>query len=257
MKFVECSVSKKGIASVWLNRPEMHNAFDETMIAELTELFKTLGHDNHVRLIVLSSEGRSFCAGADLNWMRRMKGATREENLEDARKLAVMYKTINEVPQPLITKVHGAAVGGGTGLIAVSDYVVAAAGTYIGLSEVRLGLVPAVISPFVIRKMGESNARAWFLSGELFTAERALQMNLIHEVIDGAHLQERVIEISHSFMKAGPLAARYAKKLIADITRPDITEYTVQLLSHVRVSNEGQEGLSALLNKTSPSWIGE
>lgn len=254
MSHVELNISTKGVASVWLNRPDVHNAFDETLIAELTDMFKKLGSNPQVRVILFSGDGKSFCAGADLKWMAKMKAASKEDNLADARKLAAMFKTINEVPQPLIGKIHGSAVGGGIGLVSVCDYVIAAENTNFALSEVRLGLVPATIAPYVVAKIGESNARAFFLSGEVFNANRALQMNLIHEVVPANSLQERAQKVVESFMKAGPNAAKYAKKLVAELGRPDVVEYTAQLIAYLRASPEGQEGMSSLLNKHHPSW---
>jgi methylglutaconyl-CoA hydratase len=259
MKHLICDI-KNDVAEVSLNRPEVHNAFNETLIAELTDTFRDLAANDKVRVVVLSGEGKSFCAGADLNWMSKMKNYSMEQNIEDSRKLADMFHTINECPKAVIGKVHGAALGGGVGLVAVCDYVIATMDTKFGLTEVQLGLVPAVISPFVLAKMGESYARVWFMSGDRFTAERAEHMNLIHDTAyDHATLQLRTRHAVRDFLRAGPNAAREAKKLIADVqklqgNREKLVQHTSEVIARLRVSKEGQEGMEALLVKTKPSW---
>lgn len=254
MAHVSFNLNAKGVANVVLNRAEVHNAFDETLIAELTNAFKTLGADEKVRVIVLSGEGKTFSAGADINWMKKMQSATKEENLEDARKLAQLFKTINDCPKPVIGVVQGSAIGGGVGLVACCDHVVVAAGTNFAFSEVRLGLVPATIAPYVARKIGETHARSLFLSGDVFGADRALQIGLVHEITPAASLNVRIGEITEGYLKCGPQAVKYAKKLIADLHRPDIIEYTAQLIAFVRSSPEGQDGMNAHMNKKLPSW---
>lgn len=254
MKHVISNLNGKGIANVVLNRPDLHNAFNEQLISELTEAFENLSANDNVRLIVLSGEGKSFCAGADINWMGKMKSASQEENLNDARALAQMFKTINDTPKTVIGVVQGTAIGGGVGLTAVCDYVLCAAGAQFALSEVRLGLVPATIAPYVVKKIGESHARALFLSGEAFGAERALHINLIHEIVPGNNINYRLQEVVVNFLKAGPQASKYAKKLIADLHHPDIIEYTAQLIAYLRASPEGQEGMDAHLSKKTPGW---
>ena len=259
MQFVKCEIEKNGVANVILNRPKVHNAFNEVMIAELTSTFERLAEDKHVRLAVMRGEGPSFCAGADLEWMRKMKNYSMDENVEDSRKMAVMYHNLNEFPKPLIGQVHGAAIGGGLGLVAACDYVVAALDTRFALSEVRLGLVPAVVSPFVIAKIGETEARARFLSGEPFNAEAARRMGLIHEeVVDYAILTMKMQSVINSFLKAGPEAAMEAKRLIANLMghkREAVMDYTCRLIARMRVTDEAQEGMDALLNKRQPNWI--
>lgn len=259
MKHLICEI-KNEVADVRLNRPEVHNAFNETLIAELTQTFGELGANDKVRVVVMSGEGKSFCAGADLNWMSKMKNYSMEQNVEDSRKLAEMFHTINECPKTVIGKIHGAALGGGVGLAAVCDYVIATLDTKFGLSEVQLGLVPAVISPFVVAKIGESYARVWFMSGERFTAERAEHMNLIHDTAhDNATLQLRTRNAIRDFLRAGPNAAREAKKLIADVQalkgdREGLIDHTSKVIAKLRASEEGQEGMEALLIKAKPSW---
>lgn len=252
---------KKGeVAEVRLNRPEVHNAFNETLIHELTETFRDISASDKTRVVVLSGEGKSFCAGADLNWMAKMKDYSMEQNIEDSRKLAEMFHTINECPKVVIGKIHGAALGGGVGLVSVCDYAIATLDAKFGLTEVQLGLVPAVISPFVVAKIGESYARVWFISGDRFTAERAEHMNLIHDTAhDHATLQLRTRNAIRDFLRAGPNAAKEAKQLIADVQtlrgdREGLIEHTSKVIAKLRISEEGQEGMEALLNKTKPSW---
>lgn len=252
--------SKGDVAELRLNRPDVHNAFNETLIQELTDTFHAISADDDIRIVVLGGEGKSFCAGADLNWMGKMKAYSMEQNVEDSRKLAEMFHTINACPKPVIGRVQGAAMGGGVGLVAVCDYVVAAQDAKFGLTEVQLGLIPAVISPFVVAKMGESHARAWFLSGNRFGAEQALRMNLIHETVaDSESLHGRVGDVVRGFLRAAPNAVREAKKLIADVQAlqgdsDGLITHTSRVIARLRVSDEGQEGMDALLNKTKPSW---
>lgn len=259
MKHLICEY-KGEVAEVRLNRPEIHNAFNETLIAELTDTFVELGTKDKVRIVVLSGEGKSFCAGADLNWMSRMKNYTLEQNIADGRKLAEMFHTINECPKTIIAKVHGAALGGGMGLVAVCDYAIASRDTKFGVTETQIGLIPAVISPFVIAKIGESHARAWFLSGNRFNAVQAERINLIHEIApDDSMLLPRTLNAVRDFLNAAPGAMREAKKLITDVLalkgdREALIAHTSQLIAHRRVTAEAQEGMESLLTKTKPSW---
>jgi methylglutaconyl-CoA hydratase len=244
---------------VALNRPEVHNAFNEVMISEITACFAALGKDSAVRLAVLSGEGKSFSAGGDLEWMRTMKNFSREENIADARKLAEMYETLNDFPRPLIAKVHGVALGGGVGLVAVSDYVVAPKDASFGLTEVRLGLAPATIGPFVARKIGESAARATFFSGARFDAARAKEMGLAHEVAEPAALDAACEKAVEEFLKAGPQAAQETKALLKFLRTPHSAEEeknaTAQLIAKLRIGDEGQEGMAALLEKRKAKWV--
>lgn len=259
MKHLICEY-KGEVAEVRLNRPEIHNAFNEILIAELTDTFAELGTKDKVRIVVLSGEGKSFCAGADLNWMSRMKNYTIEQNIADGRKLAEMFHTINECPKTIIAKVHGAALGGGMGLVAVCDYAIASRDTKFGVTETQIGLIPAVISPFVIAKIGESHARAWFLSGNRFNAVQAERINLIHEIApDDSMLLPRTLNAVRDFLNAAPGAMREAKKLITDVLalkgdREALIAHTSQLIAHRRVTAEAQEGMESLLTKTKPSW---
>lgn len=246
---------KDSVATITLNRPELHNAFNAELIKEATELFKSLSLKD-LRLVVLTGAGKSFCAGADLNWMSSMKSYSEEENFEDSKKLAGLFRALNEIPCPVIGRVNGHALGGGAGLVACCDYVIASSTALFGFTEVKLGLIPAVISPFVLSKIGESNARAWFLSGERFDAQTAKTMNLIHEVVELDKLDEAVLTASQRFLSAGPIAAREAKSLIFKIRlTQEVEDETCRRIARLRVSQEGQGGMEALLSKSKPKWV--
>lgn len=247
---------ENSIGTVCINRPEIHNAFNDELIASMTKAFNQLDNDKDVQIIVLTGEGRSFCAGADLNWMSSMIDYTLDENIEDSKKLANLFETINNVSKPVIGKVNGAALGGGVGLVAVCDYAITHEKSKFGFTETRLGLIPAVISPYCIRKIGESNARAWFLSGDRFSAQKAKEMNLIHQVSSLESFEDDFNRLIESYLVAGPKAAIEAKKLIKTITEnKDYSEYTTRAISLLRVSDEGQEGMKALLNKRKANWM--
>src|ERR1051325_9693697 len=239
-----------GVLSVTLNRPEVHNAFNDELIAEAIDLF---GGEavRGARAVVLRGSGPNFCAGADLNWMSRMVHYTRDENVRDSAQLAKMYALINECPAPVVGRIQGAAIGGGVGLVAVCRIAVAARDAKFGLSEVKLGILPAVISPYVIAKIGQTHARALFLTGERFDAERALRIGLVHAVADD------VDDVVRQLMTSGPEAVRECKKLIAHVAASDLSEaipYTVEAIAARRVSEEGQSGMSAFLKKEKPPW---
>ncbi len=257
------NLDERGVLTITLNRPDVHNAFDDEMIISLSEYINGLESDNqndHVRLIVLTGAGKSFCAGADINWMKRMKDYTASENYEDSLALAGLFHAINNFKGPVIGKVNGAALGGGSGLIAVCDYVVAKEGAIFGFTEVMLGLVPAVISPFVMAKIGESHARAYFLSGERFGTKVAKEIGLIHQVSLERYFQQDVDEVVEKFLRPGPLAQRKVKELIFGVKefslldQTKVTDYTCKTISAVRTSPEGQEGMLALLEKRKPIW---
>lgn len=259
--FYLIDIDKRGVATVTLNRPELHNAFNDELIASLTDEFLQLEKNDDVRLIVLTGAGKSFCAGADLNWMKKMKDYTDQENYADSRKLSKLFEVINSVTKPVIGKVNGHALGGGTGLIAVCDYVVAKEGAKIGFTEVLLGLVPAVISPYVMAKIGHSMARAYFLSGEKFTPEIALRMNLVHQVSLERYFERDVEQVVERFLLAAPKAQQVCKKLIQDVDSKvlennfeSVIDYTCKTISRQRTSDEGQEGMDALLTKRKPQW---
>lgn len=259
-ELLTCEMDQRGAATVALNRPEIHNAFNDRLIEELRHVFSELDKNDDCRLVVLTGAGKSFCAGADLNWMKSMVNYSKEENIADSRKLAQMFETLDGFGKVLIGKINGHALGGGVGLVSVCDYVLASERAKFGFTETRLGLVPAVISPYCVEKIGVSNARAWFMSGEVFNAQKALEMNLLHEVCPLERLSARANELIDSFLKAGPQASKEAKKLIKNVTglnRADVQEYTLETIAALRVSEEGQEGMQALLAKTKPSWVKE
>lgn len=254
MKFLEVIEKESGVKEVWLNRPELHNAFNAELIEEMISLFSSFKNE---RLIVLSGRGQSFCAGADLNWMKAMKDYTKEENLKDSKRLAKMFATINDCDVPVLGRVNGHALGGGVGLVSVCDFVIANVEATMGFTEVRLGLIPAVISPYCISKVGESNARAWMFSGERFSTEEAKRMGLVHEIVSASELDSKVEEYKKKFLAAGPEAAKDAKRLVRSVMKnlKASEDYTCQMITERRVSAEGQEGMRALLEKDKPSWM--
>ncbi len=248
-----------GIARVTLARPERHNAFNEGLIAELTTAFISLGQDDSVRAIILSGEGKSFCAGADLDWMKRAAGWSEAENRADAMKLSDMLAAIDTCPKPVIARVHGNVAGGGVGLVACADMAVAIDGAQFRLSEVRLGLTPATISPFVVAKIGASQARRWFLTAEAFGAAQAQAMGLVHEIAADADTADVIVEgwLAH-LAAAAPGAVADAKQLVADVAGHRITDalrtLTADRIAARRASAEGREGLAAFLDKRKPQW---
>lgn len=259
-KALKVGLDARGVLTVEINRPDVRNAFNQTVIDELTEVFTR--EVEKCRIVVLRGSGGVFCAGGDLNWMKRSKELSLEENLEDTRKLSQMFLKMNECSKPVIGLVQGAAIGGGVGLVSVCDIVVAVADTQFSLSEVRLGIVPACIGPFVISKIGASHARGLFVSAERFDAKRAREIGLVHEVVatyaDGEAAVER---LASNMLQCGPAAMAVAKSLVLDLSWPerreklgDPMEYVSRRLAEVRVSPEGQEGLSAFLEKRKPQW---
>jgi methylglutaconyl-CoA hydratase len=234
------------VLRITLARPESRNAFDAALIAELRDAFADIGD---ARAVVLAGEGESFCAGADVEWMRSSAELSYEENVQDARRLRLMLETIDGCPAPVVVRVHGHALGGGAGLVACADIAVAAEGTEFAFSEVKLGIVPSVISPFALAKIGPSAARRYFVTGERFDAETAFRIGLVHEVADDP--DSAVENLVGELLTAGPEAARHAKRLVLD--RPDGLA-TERRIAERRTSEEGQEGLRAFLDKRKPSW---
>jgi len=255
---VRLEVDPQGVAMLTLDRPEVHNAFDDQLIGRLTHELRTLDHETAVRVVVLAAEGKSFSAGADLNWMKRVARYSEAENIRDAIALAGLMRTLDTMTKPTIARVQGAAFGGGVGLVACCDIALASTAAVFSLSEVRLGLIPAVISPYVIAAMGERNARRYFLSGERFDAQEALRIGLVHSVVDAAELDAGVARITAELLKGGPKAIAAAKDLIAHVARRPIdhtlAEETASRIAHIRVSAEGQEGIAAFLDKRSAAW---
>ena len=248
-----------GVATVTLNRPEVRNAFNDEVIAELTVAFLELGERSEVRCVVLAGNGPAFCAGADLNWMKRMAGYTRDENLADARALARMLEVLYSCPKPTIAKVQGDVYAGGTGLVAACDIAVSVDNAHYCLSETRLGLVPATISPYVIRAMGARAAHRYFLTAERFTAHEAHRIGFVHEVVPVAALDATVAAIAGQLVAVGPQAVKTCKQLVHDVAgqeiSPSLIERTAQVIADVRVSEEGREGIQSFLQKRAPAWL--
>ncbi|HZX79230.1 enoyl-CoA hydratase-related protein [Lysobacter sp.] len=248
------------VARLRLNRPELHNAFDAVLIAALTGALEAIVNDDSVRVVVLEGEGASFSAGADLNWMRGMAAASEAENRADALALARLMRALDELPRPTIARVHGAAFGGGVGLVACCDIAIGSTEAKFGLTESRLGLLPAVISPYVIEAIGARQARRWFATAEMFDAATALQVGLLHQVVPADDLDAAVQRQVDLLLNAGPVAASSAKALVRRVAgqhdRDRLDADNAALIARLRVSDEGQEGLGAFLDKRKPRWCG-
>jgi len=255
------STASGGVLRLRMDRPGLHNAFDADLIAALTAALDQAATDDAVRVVLLTGAGPSFSAGADLNWMRGMAAAGEAENREDTLALARLMRTLDELPKPTIARVHGAAFGGGVGLVACCDIALGLSGAKFGLTESRLGLLPAVISPYVIAAIGARQARRWFATAEMFDAAEALRIGLLHEVAPDIDALDRAVERQVSLLlKAGPLAAASAKRLVGDVAwrsdRDALDAANAALIARLRVSPEGQEGLTAFLDKRPPAWAG-
>jgi methylglutaconyl-CoA hydratase len=245
------------VARITLNRPEVRNAFDEALIAELTTWAESITVAGPARVAVLAGAGKMFCAGADVTWMSKMVSYTRDENVRDARAMSRLFEALDHLPIPLIGRVHGAALGGGVGLAAVCDIVVAAEDAAFAFTEVKLGIVPAVISPYAIAKIGRSAARELFLTGARFSAARAKEIGLVHAVVEESELDRVIAKYVNDLLTSAPGAVAAAKELIEAVathTRTSATEYTIDAIADRRVSPEGQEGMGAFLGKRAPSW---
>jgi methylglutaconyl-CoA hydratase len=249
------------VAVVWMTRAEVRNAFNETTIAELTEAFRTLGADADVRAVVLAAEGPAFCAGADLDWMRRMAQYSHEENRADALKLATMLRTIHECPKPVIARVHGAAFAGGVGLVAACDIAVAALNTEFCLTETKLGLIPATIAPYVLRAIGSSQARRYFLTAEKFDAGEAFRIGLVHRLAPVEELDPTINEMLGTLMLTSAEAVTEAKRLVRDLAYRPIDDAlvadTAERIAAIRQSTDGREGIASFLEKRKPRWVAE
>ena len=257
-QFIRLSTANKA-ATVTLARPDLHNAFNEEMMREITEVFGSLGVSPDVRAIILAGEGKSFCAGADVNWMKKMVDYSFDENVADANVLAKMLRAIRECPKPVIARVHGAAYGGGVGLIAASDMAVAVNGATFCLSEVRLGIVPAVISPFVIEKIGSGAARRYALTAERFDSAEAKRIGLISDAVEADRLDGWIAGILECIAANSPAAISACKQILSHVAGQrwdDVQSYTTQQIARIRASAEGQEGLKAFLEKRKPGWVG-
>lgn len=260
MTFTTLTISREGkTATVTLNRPEVRNAFNETTIAELTQAFRELGDDADLRAIVLAANGHTFCAGADLNWMKKMAGYTHAENHADALQLAEMLRTIYLCPKPVVAKVQGDCYAGGMGLVAACDIIVAADEVNFCLSEVKLGLIPATISPYVIKAMGENASRRYFLTAERFGAREALRIGFAHDVVAADALDFKVGEIVKALVNNSPNAVREAKVLVREVAGQTVNDAlladTAERIAQIRASEQGREGVASFLEKRKPSWL--
>jgi methylglutaconyl-CoA hydratase len=248
------------VGLVTLNRPERHNAFDDALIADLTGALRSLEADDQIRLVVLSGAGKSFSAGADLNWMKRMAGFSRDENQRDAMGLGALMRTLAHLRKPTVARVHGAAYGGGVGLVACCDIAVALQSATFSLSETKLGLIPAVIAPYVVSAIGERAARRYFLTAERFDAAEAWRLGLVHELaINEEELDQKLGEIVDALLTCGPVAQREAKELILAVAHRPVTSEVIQdtaeRIARVRSSPEGREGVAAFLEKRKAAWV--
>jgi len=257
-QFLQLEV-QAGAATVWLNRPQRHNAFHDGLLAELSRCLAQLSQDPSVRAIVLAGRGRNFCAGADLDWMQQQARADYDGNLEDARRLAWMLRTLAQSPKPTIARVHGVALGGGMGLVAACDIALATSDASFGTTEVRLGLTPSTISPYVVAAIGERAARRYFLSGERFDAQEALRIGLVHEAVAVDQLDGRLGGLMDALRSAGPQAQAHCKRLLAalrgqDAFNPEVAEQTARSIAEVRAGAEAREGIAAFFAKRKPSW---
>ncbi|WP_057830955.1 enoyl-CoA hydratase/isomerase family protein [Colwellia sp. TT2012] len=257
-KKVLYTVSDNGVATVTFNNAEKHNAFDDIIIKTLTDIFNDIAKRDDIKIMVLAANGKSFSAGADLAWMKRMAGYSYEDNLKDATKLAQMLKALNFMPQATIAKIQGAAFGGAVGLASCCDIVIASNKASFCLSEVKLGLIPATISPYVVNAIGLKASRRYFQTAERFFADKAMQLGLVDEVVEAEELTPAVDKMIATLLNNSPKAMRQAKQLAFDVAYQDINEQllsdTSARIASIRVSSEGQEGLSAFFDKRSPAW---
>jgi len=247
------------VATIWMNRPELHNAFDETLITELTAACLTLDDDTDVRVVILAGRGKSFSAGADLNWMKRAANNGLDDNLNDARALAHMLRTLAEMKKPTIARIQGAALGGGMGLAAACDIAVASTKAVFATSEVKFGIIPSAISPYVLRAIGARQAYRYFQSAERIDAARAREIGLVHESVEPEQLDTKVQEIVDSLLLGGPLAQAAAKDLIRVVdgqpVNETLVEETAHRIAHLRATPEAREGIGAFLEKREPLWV--
>jgi len=245
------------LLTIWLDRPEVHNAFNATMLTELVEILDWVSGSDEVRVVVFTGEGKSFSAGADLNWMKEIVNYSYEKNLKESEKIAELFYKIYTCPKPIIAAINGAAVGGGMGFIAASDIVVASEKATFSLSEVKIGLVPSCISPYLFKKVGEAVLKELFISGQRFDARKALDIHLINYVVEHDRLMSFTNEKARELLSCGPMALAISKKLFLDVPEMDLKSaffYTAELIAKMRISDEAQEGMRAFLEKRTPNW---
>ena len=260
MHTLTSNTDKRGVLTLNMNRPEVFNAFDAAMISELTAALNAADEDDKVRIVVITGSGKCFSAGADMNWMRSQVNASQDENERDAMDLATLMRTLNYLSKPTIARINGAAFGGGLGLIAACDITIAVDDALFGLTEARLGLAPAVISPYVFRRIGERHARRYFLTGERFAAQHAQAIGLIQQCVTADELDEAVETVINNLLKGGPLAVATCKQLVFAVAGHDeeaqksMDEFTTKVIAGMRIMDEGQEGLAAFLEKRKPDW---
>jgi methylglutaconyl-CoA hydratase len=251
---------KDRIGRITFARPDVHNAFNSRMIEELYGVFERIKRDKGLRVVVLTGTGKSFCAGADLNWMRAVKEYSFEKNFSESLQLAEVLNMIYTCPKPVIGRINGAAIGGGTGFVAVCDIAIASSSAVFSFSEVKIGIVPACISPYVVKRVGEGRTREFFLTGERLTAEQAYQAGLVNRVAEPEQLDESVDEIVKQILTSGPDALACCKELLATVTEQNLQEakvHTAKVIANLRQSDEGQEGMEAFLGKRKPGWVRE
>ncbi|MFQ5511584.1 MAG: enoyl-CoA hydratase-related protein [Candidatus Krumholzibacteriia bacterium] len=257
-RYKTIEITREGpVARVWLDRPEVKNAFNENVIAELTDACRALAGDEVARVVTLSGRGEVFSAGADLNWMQKVGAYTCEENLDDARRFAAMIEGLYRLPQATVAAVNGPCIGGGVGLLSACDVAVGSDRTFFSLAEIRLGIAPAVISPYVIRKIGERGAREFFLTGKRFDAAKACEIGLLNSVVAHDDFAAAVARWEKSFLRSAPGAVKACKELIARVSRApigEVQEYTAEVISKLRMAPEGREGFAAFFDRRRPAW---
>jgi methylglutaconyl-CoA hydratase len=258
MNYKTIIFSKEGkIARVFFNRPDVHNSFNSTTIKEVDNALEKIKADKSIRVVVLSGKGKSFCAGADIKWLREIIKYSFEQNLEESLQLAEVLHKIYMLPKATVAMVNGTAIGGGNGFLSACDIAVASKEAKFGLSEVKIGLVPAAISPYVIRRIGESKAREYFLTGKRISARKALEIGLINEVVPQEKLKKAVDEVTNLILSSGPEAIAACKELIhrvPEMSFDEVKEYTARVIANLRISKEGQEGMASFLEKRKPKW---
>jgi len=258
-KTIRCGI-KDNVAYIDFCRPEVHNAFNDTVIYELTDLFGKLNEEKEIRVVVITGEGKSFCAGADLNWMKRVINQSFEENLKESNALAELFNMIYNFRCPVIGKINGAAIGGGVGFVAVCDIAIAGESAKFSFSEVKIGLVPACIGPYVVKKIGEGKAREFFITGERMKAKKAFKIGLVNAYVEDDKLDEAVDDLIKVIKSSGPEAVAVAKKLVSSVPNMSPEQYkpfTAEMIAGLRVSDEGQEGMNAFLEKRKPKWVND